>query len=244
MTATDVARVITLRRGWLRLKYLAIGAGLAALAIVILRKIHERETLGDAHFAGLKLAAYAVGIAGLLFLLREVYRFLVPGEPLLTLGPEGIAVNIDGVGRADIPWQEVQDMVVIDVKASASLPINVDIGDTVQNEVRETYRNVTAVAVSKDFYDRSILPVHKAMTRNKGLKTTLGLVDGMVHHVAARNGRGSGWTSIFIPRGDQMLVALHHGMLSVSGGRLRSEVEARWRAFGPPRKQTDTETVP
>jgi hypothetical protein len=133
---------------------------------------------------------------------------------------------------------------MIDVKTNASLPINVETGATVQSEIRETYRNVTAVVVSQDFYDQAILPIHKVMTLNKGLKTTLGLADGMVHHVAAKNGRGSGWTSIFIPRGDEMLVALHHSMLSVSGGRIRSEVEARWHAFGQPRKQIDAATAP
>lgn len=232
MTAIDVNETIAFRREWLRLKYLAVGVGLVVVAISVLRKIHERAALGDAHFGGLRLAAYAVGLAGLLFLLREAYRFFVPGEPPLVLGPDGIAINIDGVTRVGIPWQEVQDMIVIDVKTRASLPINVDVGDTVQSEVREIYRNVTAVEVSQDFYDKAILPAHKAMTRNKGLKTALGLVDGMAHHVAAKNGRGSGWTSIFIPRDDRMLVALHHSMLSVSGNSLRAEIEARWGAFG------------
>jgi hypothetical protein len=228
VTATDV---IAFRRGWLRLKFLAIGGGLAAVAIVVLRKIHEKAMLGDAHFSGLKLTAYAVGLAGFLFLLREAYRFFVPGEPVLTLGPKGITINLDGATCIDIPWQEVQDLTVIDVTTRASLPINVDIGSTVQNELRETYRNVTAVAVSQDFYDKAILPAHKSLARNKGVKTALGLVDGMIHHVVSKNGRGSGWSSIFIPRGDQMLVALHHSMLPVGGDRLKGEVEARWRAF-------------
>ena len=234
MTATDVNATIAFRRGWLRLKYLAYGVGLAAIAIVILRKIHEREMLGDAHFGGLKLAAYVLGLAGFLFLLREAYRLFAPGEPLLTLAPKGITVNIDGATCVDIPWQEVQELTVIDVTTRASLPINVEIGPTVQNELRETYRNVTAVAVPKDFYDKAILPAHKSLARNKGLKTALGLVDGMIHHIVSKNGRGPGSSRIFLPRGDQMLVALHHSMLSVGGNGLNGEVEARWRAFGPP----------
>lgn len=134
MTAIDVNETIASRREWLRLKYLAVGVGLVVVAISVLRKIHERAAPGDAHFGGLRLAAYAVGLAGLLFLLREAYRFFVPGKPLLVLGPDGIAINIDGVTCVGIPWQEVQDMIVIDVKTRASLPINVDVGDTVQSE--------------------------------------------------------------------------------------------------------------
>jgi hypothetical protein len=169
---------------------------------------------------------------GVLILLREVYRLSVPGEPLLTLAPKGISLNIDGTTSIGIPWREVLDLATVDITTRTPLPINVDVGGTIQNEVRDTYSNVTAVAVSQDFYDRAISPAYKAMKRNKGLNTALGLVDGMVHHIDARNGSGSGWSSIFIRRGDQMLVALHHSMLLVTRKDLRAAVESRWHAFG------------
>jgi hypothetical protein len=232
MTPVDVNETVAFHRGWLRLKYLAIGAGLIAIAILDFGAILRRESLYGTHDLGTILAAFVAAALGVLMLLREVYRYVVPGEPLLILTPKAITINIDGLTCIDIPWAEVLDLATVDIKTRAAPPINVDVGGGIENEVRDTCRNVTAVAVAQDFYDSAISPAYKAMKQNKGLKTVLGLVDGMVHHIDARTGSGSGWSSTFMRRGDQMLVALHHSMLQVSGKDLRAAVEERWRAFG------------
>lgn len=209
------------------------------VAVLALLQIARREELYGIHDWRIAAAGYGAAALGILFLFREVYRFFVPGEPLLTLAQRGIVINIDGTTCIEIPWGEVQDIATIDVKTHATLPINVNVGGVLENEVEGTYRNVTAVAVSQDLYDRAISPAYKAMKQNNGLKTALGLVDGMVHHIDARNGLGPGWSSIFVRRDDQMLVALHHSMLPVGSSTLRAAVESRWRAFSRPQNSVD-----
>jgi len=232
MTSADPNETIAFSRGWLRLKYLAAGLGLIAIAALVLYGNYKREFDYGAHDWKSPVAAFGAAALGVLILLREAYRFSSPGKPLLTLAPTGISLNIDGITSIGIPWREVQDLVTVDIRTRAALPINVEVAGIVQNEVRDTYRNVMAAAVSQDFYDRAIAPAYKTLKRNKGLHTALGLVDGMIHHIDARNGSGSGWSSLFIRRGDQMLVALHHSMLLVTRRDLRAAVETRWHAFG------------
>jgi hypothetical protein len=43
MTSTDLNETIAFRRGWLRLKYLAAGVGLIAVAVFVLYGIYRRE---------------------------------------------------------------------------------------------------------------------------------------------------------------------------------------------------------
>lgn len=51
-------------------------------------------------------------------------------------------------------------------------------------------------------------------------------------HVGSLFLRGPGWENTFIPRGEQVLVALHHELLDVDPQLLRDAVEARWRRHG------------
>lgn len=70
-----------------------------------------------------------------------------------------------------------------------------------------TFNGVTVILVSQFFYDRVI-------------------------HVDSFIMRGPGWDANFIPKGDKMMVALHHELLPVDAATVRREVEARWKAFG------------
>lgn len=232
MASIDVDQTVAFRRGWLRLKYLAAGLALIVVAVLVLHGIARRQFDYGTRDWQTPAAAWGAMALGVLILAREVYRFVAPGPPLLTLAPRGISLNIDGIASVEIPWGEIRDLAAVDIVTRAPLPINVDVGGTVQNEVMDTYRNVTAVAVSQDFYDRAIAPAYKAMKRNRGPATALGLADGMIHHIDARNGSGSGWSSLFIRRGDEMLVALHHSLLLTTRAALRAQIEARWRALG------------
>jgi hypothetical protein len=69
------------------------------------------------------------------------------------------------------------------------------------------FAGVTVVLVSRAFYDRHI-------------------------HERSWFLRGPGWDTWFIPKGDQVQVALHHEALPATAQELRTAVEARWRAFG------------
>jgi hypothetical protein len=168
MTPVDVNETVAFRRGWLRLKYLAIGAGLIAIAILDFGAILRRESLYGTHDLGTILAAFVAAALGVLMLLREVYRYVVPGEPLLILTPKAITINIDGLTCIDIPWAEVLDLATVDIKTRAAPPINVDVGGGIENEVRDTCRNVTAVAVAQDFYDSATSSMEWFITSTPG----------------------------------------------------------------------------
>jgi hypothetical protein len=75
--------------------------------------------------------------------------------------------------------------------------------------------DVTVVLVTRAFYDRYI-------------------------HVGSWLLRGPGWHMNFIPKGDMMLVALHHSILTATAPELRAAVEARWYAFRDAKPVTES----
>ena len=89
---------------------------------------------------------------------------------------------------------------------------SIDIGGTVGGEPK-FLSGVTVVLVGRAFYDRYI-------------------------HVNSWLLRGPAWHMNFVPKGDQMQVALHHEMLQTTAAELRAAVESRWRGFGPPSQRT------
>jgi hypothetical protein len=56
--------------------------------------------------------------------------------------------------------------------------------------------------------------------------------------------RGPSWHNWFIPKGDQVQVALHHDTLPATAQELRAAVEARWRAFRDQQAQPSPPTKP
>jgi hypothetical protein len=68
-----------------------------------------------------------------------------------------------------------------------------------------TFHDVTVLLLTREFYDAHI---HVGLLR-----------------------RGPSWSSVFIPKGQMVQMALHHEPVSVDGDELRAAVEARWRAF-------------
>jgi hypothetical protein len=225
--------IILSRRG----KYVAWGIGLIVVAIVLLLRARERKALYSLQSVEWDWVAIgiAVAVVGLLILAREVYRYRMPEPALLVLSPGGIAMSMDGTVSIMVPWSQVIEVTRVDVKTKNELPLDVETSNGVfEHEIRENYKDVTAVAVTQDFYDRSLAPAYKDMKRNTntGFGKALGLVDGMVHHIAGRDGSKTTWSSLFIRRGDEMLVALHHRPPAVSARRLHTEVIARWQTFG------------
>jgi hypothetical protein len=61
------------------------------------------------------------------------------------------------------------------------------------------------IVVSRDFYDREI-------------------------HLDSLYRRGPGWSNVFVPRGEQVAIALHHHHLDTDPTALRAAVESFWRA--------------
>lgn len=232
---TDVQQTLSYGRGKLSLKYIAITAPFAALGLFVLAIPYLDDKFHAA--GGWRIVASGWGLAafGILVFARELYEFGHPGAPLLVLAPKGLALNIDGLDFCRIPWSEVRDVTAIDLTTRATVyvpPSERRWGGS--EEIVGVYKGVTAVVISRDFYDRAILPLRAAAERSRGLATILKLRNGMIDHIRARRGLGRGWSSIFIRQGSDVCVALHHSILPVSRVALHAAVEARWHAFGHP----------
>jgi hypothetical protein len=130
--------------------------------------------------------------------------------PLLVLAPDGLALNIDDLDYFRRPWNEVRDVTAIDLTTRATVYVlpSERIGGGA-SEIVGNYKGVTAVVVSRDFYDKAILPVRASTGRSRDLAGILKLRNGMIDHIRAR-----------------------HSILPVSRADLCTAVEARWHAFG------------
>lgn len=151
---------------------------------------------------GRDFAAGVAGIAvGVAILGYAAWRRLAPAPPLLELPPAGLSMRIPGATQFLVPWREVRAVDVLDVTVE-DIP-------TRGRSTSAHFAGVTAVSVTRDFYDRVI-------------------------HLDSLLLRGPGWEGTFIARGDLVQIALHHELLRAPAGDLRDAVEARWRAFGGP----------
>jgi hypothetical protein len=232
---TDVAQTLSFGRGKLSLKYVAIGVPFATLGLFILYIFYFDDNFYVKDKWQTAISGWGVAVFGILLLARELYKLVHPGEPLLVLGPDGLTLNIDGFTFVRIPWHEVHGLATIDLttKATVSVPFWLGRTGNADTEIVDVYKGVTAVLVSRDFFDKAIFPAKDGMERRqRDLATILKLRNGMVDHIRARRGLGPGWDSIFIMRDGEMHVALHHSILPVSRADLRAAVEARWHAFG------------
>lgn len=126
------------------------------------------------------------------------------GRPLFSLTPAGVQYRIPGVKEFLIPWSEVKGVDTINIQTD--LPWYIWLFTPLHSYNSIYCRDVTILLVSKKFYDETIF-------------------------VGSFFMRGPGWTYNFIPKGDDVQVALHHELVSVEAKTLREAVEARWRAF-------------
>lgn len=126
------------------------------------------------------------------------------GRPLFSLTPAGVQYRIAGVKEFLIPWSEVKGVDTINIQTD--LPWYIWFFTPLHSYNSIYCSDVTILLVSKKFYDETIF-------------------------VSSFFMRGPGWTYNFIPKGDDVQVALHHELVSVEAKTLRVAVEARWRAF-------------
>ena len=146
------------------------------------------------------LGAWTLILVGIIWIVYALYRRKQPGKALITLTPSHLLFRIPMVKDIRIPWREITAVEVIDT--SAFFP----------SLVRPRFlkfRNVTAIRISRAFYDRNI-------------------------HIHSAFMRGPGWGNTFLVDDKSAKVALHHEAVGVPAEELRAAVEARWRAFGPP----------
>jgi hypothetical protein len=184
---TDVHEPLRYGRGKMNRKWLALGVLLLAIGAVFAHIRPGSFTIYDWF-----MTAFSIAL-GAFMTLYALFRTLFPGKPLLELSPAGLRLHIEWVKDVLIPWHEVRGVETIDVTGRVR-------GQTVY------LPGVTAVLVSRPFYDRHI-------------------------HVNSWLLRGPGWDTNFIPKDSMVQIALHHQALPVGAQELRAAVEARWRAF-------------
>ncbi len=177
-------RVIWSRKKLHRARLVIFAIGTVAAAVVVLIADHQLERI-------------AFGAAAAVFFplcFYEIYWLMKPNTALVELLPQGIIMRTTTEDFI-IPWNEIKSVDTINIHTTFR-------GRSI------TYSNVTAILVSKFFYDRVI-------------------------HVDNFIMRGPGWDAHFIPSGESMMhIALHESLIPASAGEIKRQVEARWKAFG------------
>lgn len=126
--------------------------------------------------------------AGLIWSGYEVWRLFNPSKPMVVLSSIGVDYRMPGGATVFIPWGEVHDVSAIEIEAG-----------------KARFENVTAIKVSKRFYEKEI-------------EEQLGLF-------------GGGNNYLFVPKGNFVQIALHHDVLGVKSRPLREAISARWYGF-------------
>jgi hypothetical protein len=231
----DVGRTLDYGRGKVMLKLfgldlLFIGMGVALLLITNSDRFGHGSLERGWHDL--------LGVAALLFglaLFSVHIRQTASTEPLLRLSPAGARLNMDGAVFVDVPWSEVCEVTALDVEARFAvrtsplertfwIPGN---GGYFSKWATVRYDGVTALHVSQTFYDKGIAPRLKEIKRG-GLNSGA----GMARQIRSPGGgQLTGLGNIFVLRGGERYVLLHHAILPVSRENLRAAVEQRWLAF-------------
>lgn len=136
-------------------------------------------------------------LLGVVWVVYVVGRHMAGSRATLRLEPAGIRMHAPGLEEFRIPWTEVQSVEKIDIASTSWW--------TVRSYLM-IFHDVTAITISKDFYDRSL-------------------------HVRSAFMRGPGWESVFIEKGPVVQMALHHDMFAIAPEAIRIPVEARWKAY-------------
>jgi len=196
MTAatTDVRRILTYTDS--KVVKVLFFAALALFALGLLY-ISTYETYDRRHTYG-----WLMGFGGLGLALAAHFKLFKTGSPLLVLSPKGLMLS--SVGKdVFIPWHEVRGIEKVSFSSWTAVwtsfpPMPVPV----------KFTDVTAVLISRDFYEDEVVSAYPAL----------------VHHRV--------WSRTFRAQGDNLVqVLLHHDLLPAKAEELRREVAARWYAF-------------
>jgi hypothetical protein len=182
---TDVNYVLKFGRQKVLRSFLVIG--LLALAVGIFGASSDFIRDGEKYIA---YVAFALGVLLTGYAMHGTFN---KTTPIAVLSPSGIALDIEWVKNFLIPWHEVKAVEKIDVRVPT-------------RRWYRTIKDVTALVVSKSFYDRII-------------------------HVDNPILRGPGWNNAFIDNGDTVQVTLNHAILPASAEEIFVAADARWKAF-------------
>jgi hypothetical protein len=219
--AKDISKTIAYGSGKTVFKFIAFSVLVLGVGLVV--GFGKENWLLGGPLAALAAAVIVWQIHGLL-----------SSEPFLRLSPAGLRLNLDGYVFADIPWQEVERITSLDLTYAM-----VQRRWSGYSIAKDQYRDVTALQISEAFTDETIRPLWRAVDRHRGLRRLARI--GLTTFTLAPNATASRLSNIFPTQDGKRFVALPHSVLSANRYQLRSEVEARWRAFG---KKTATGVTP
>jgi hypothetical protein len=193
VSKTDVHRTLTYSDSKVFKQFLIIALALLAtglLGIFSFSQYHE-----------MYWPAWGMVIGGAAFTLFCHFR-IFNGSPLLTLSPKGLVLATVGK-KVFIPWHEVRGIETVSFKSWTATW-----GLTPPVPVRVGFDNVTAVLISRDFYEDEVVSAYPTL----------------VHHRV--------WSRTFRSQGNNLIqVCLHHDILPAKSEEIRREVAARWYAF-------------
>jgi hypothetical protein len=200
VSGPDVHETLEYRADTAIVRLLPVGLALCFLGLLGFAVYDADRPSTEMVLAICVLVAAGVGITAF-----ALWRRSNRGKPVFVLSPTGVHYRIAWVKDILIPWREIKGIDTIEITSS---------NWSIRNPGTITFSNVTAILVSKKFYDAHIY------------------VDSLFL-------RGPGWENIFIPKGAKVQVALHHELVSVEPRALREAVEARWHAFRDQSPKTD-----
>jgi hypothetical protein len=147
---------------------------------------------------------------GLVYVTWALYRHFMPARPMLLLSPAGIAFHADWLKDLLIPWPEVRGVEAYELTTASGIP--------------NRFQDITAVLVSKEFYETQILPRRGFLMGPTG-QFLVWLLRSPQSHTFG------GWDQVFSPTGSSMQMVLHYTLFSIPPEQIRKPVEARWQAF-------------
>ena len=190
--SADIHQTLEYRADAMIAGMLPFGLGLCCLGLFgfVLAESTRPEIIGYTPRA--VASAVVVLAGGLGWTAIALWRRRHPGKPHFVLSPMGI--RFPSLNDALIPWHAIKGVDTIPVTGVRTVLFY------------KLFRTVTAVLVSKEFYDAHFV-------------------------INAPWRRGPIWHWHFIPNGPWVQVALHHDVVAVDPRVLRAAIEARWHAF-------------
>lgn len=198
---SDVHQTFEYRTDAAVARSLPVGLVLWFLGLLLFVLMKGERASAEDVLVGAGLVVAGIGLS--VFALR---RRSSRGRPVFALSPNGIYFR--RVAEFLLPWPEVKGVDTADITTWDWYKAT-DIIHWSWSKLRlptVTYRGVTVVLVSKEFYESHIF------------------IDSLLR-------RGPDWGALFVPKGPLVQIALYQVLTSIEPQVLRAAIEARWHAF-------------
>lgn len=180
---------------------LVLTIAVGAVVFFIMPSRHKRPSIMDYdpffHTMGWIFVIFSLG-----YIAIAILKQVRPGTPVLKLVPTGLVFNYSWLKDLRIPWYEVEHVGLLE--------------HILPGGIVSRFPNNPVVVVSREFYERHILPRRTFLS-------------------------GNHWTGLFQPKGTQMQILLPWPWFALPMTEVSAAVDARWKAF---REQPDAQAPP